>query len=43
VQRFLREDEVAVDRHLEDSAVALEQLGVEAEGPLQVGRQTGGP
>lgn len=40
---LLREDEVVVDRHLEDAAVALHQLGVQPEALLDLGRQTDGP
>jgi hypothetical protein len=45
-ERLLREDEVAVDRHLEDAAARLDELDVtviETQLRSQLGRQTGGP
>src|SRR5688572_413445 len=40
---LLREDHLSVDRHLEHTAVSRDELGVNPEVLLQLGRQTGGP
>jgi hypothetical protein len=39
----LRVDDLAVQRHVEDSARASDELGLHAEPLLQFGRQTDGP
>ena len=39
----LGEDQLAIDGHVEDTAVSLHELDFTAELPLDLGRQTGGP
>jgi len=43
VRLLLREDLPAVDDDVEDAARARDQGGVDAESPLQLGRETRGP